>query len=135
LPAGHAANLARLSAAINQLQDAYGHALKLNDGWRRPQDQPKNAAAKSTHLIGAAADIDDDTDASLWLWLKPRLSLLKDFGLWMEDPRWTHGAVGTWCHFQCVPPGSGRRIFVPSTAPAAAPHLWDGVYDHGLDGR
>lgn len=122
------ANLTVLLEKINKLRAAYGKPLKVNDGYRRPQDTPKNGAAKSKHLLGQAIDLDDDDSAFLWEWVKENLQLLQDIGLWIEDPRWTHGK-GTWMHFQTVPPKSGNRIFVPSTAPASAPDLWDGQYD------
>lgn len=126
-------NLTILHERINQLRTAYGKPLKVNDGYRRPQDIPKNGAKKSKHLFGQAIDLDDDDTHYLWDWVKENLELMKEIGLWIEDPRWTHGKIGTWMHFQIVPPGSGKRIFVPSTAPASAPDLWDGKYDKGLD--
>lgn len=123
------ANLTDLHGKINKLRIAINRPLKVNDGYRRPQDTPKNGAAKSKHLLGLAIDLDDDDSAWLWNWVKENLQLMKDIGLFMEDPRWTHGKVGTWMHFQSVAPSSGKRIFVPSSAPASAPDLWDGKYD------
>lgn len=126
-------NLNILLERINKLRTAYGKPLKVNDGYRRPQDTPKNGAAKSKHLLGQAIDLDDDDTAFLWKWVQNNLQLMKEIGLWIEDPRWTHGKVGTWMHFQIVPPKSGKRIFVPSTAPASLPKLWDGKYDKKFD--
>lgn len=127
------ANLKTLHERINKLRAAYGKPLKVNDGYRRPADTPKNGATKSNHLIGAAIDLDDDDSAFLWIWVKANLQLMKEIGLYMEDPRWTHGDVGTWMHFQIYPPKSGKRIYVPSLKPASAPELWDGKYDPTLD--
>lgn len=125
-------NLNTLLEKINKVRQAYGKPMKVNDGYRRPEDQPKNAASKSNHLIGAAVDIDDDDSLFMWNWVKANLQLMKDIGFWFEDPRWTHGN-GTWMHFQICPPKSGKRIYVPSSAPASAPGIWDGKYDSSLD--
>lgn len=133
LPADIQVNLKLLHERINKLRTAYGKPLKVNDGYRRPQDKPKNGAAKSNHYQGLAIDLDDDNTAFLWKWVQSNLALMQEIGLWMEDPRWTHGSVGTWMHFQVVPPKSKRRIYVPSEAPAAAPELWDGKYDSKFD--
>lgn len=126
-------NILLLHERINKLRTAYGKPMKVNDGYRRPQDTPSNGAAKSKHLMGLAIDLDDNDVADLWKWVQANLALMKSIGLWMEDPRWTHGSIGTWVHFQVVPPQSGKRIFVPSTAPASAPALWDGIYDSKFD--
>jgi hypothetical protein len=127
------ANLLILHERINKLRKAYGKPLKVNDGYRRQQDKPKNGAAQSKHFIGAAIDLDDDDSAYLWKWVQANLQLMKDIGLWMEDPRWTHGSVGTWMHFQIIPPKSNKRIYIPSEKPASAPTLWDGKYDSKFD--
>lgn len=90
----------------------------INSGWR-PQgvnDATANAAKGSKHLSAEAADL-PDTDRSLCEWCVDNLDVLADIGLWMEDPRWTP----TWLHVQTVPPKSGKRVFIPSTAPATDP--------------
>jgi len=126
-------NLSLLLIKINIVRKAYGKPMKVNDGYRRPNDTPKNGAKKSKHLIGAAVDIDDDEAGTFWNWCKDNLDVIYDAGLCIEDPRWTHGKVGTWVHFQSIRPSSGRFIFVPSTAPASAPEIWDGKYDKKYD--
>lgn len=126
-------NLLTLHERINVIRTAYGKPMRVNDGFRRSKDTPKNGAKKSKHLLGAAIDIDDDDKGTFWNWVKNNLELFQEVGIWIEDPRWTHGAVGTWIHCQILPPASGKRIFVPSTAPASAPKLWDGIYDKKLD--
>lgn len=133
LSAEHKANLLILLERINKVRAAYAKAMKVNDGYRRAQDNPKNGAAKSNHFIGAAVDIDDDDTLFMWNWVKDNLGLLKEIGLWMEDPRWTHGSAGTWMHFQIYPPKSGKRIYIPSEKPASAPDIWDGKYDKKFD--
>lgn len=127
------ANIKVLHERINKLRTAYGKPLRVNDGFRRSKDTPKNGAKKSHHLIGAAIDLDDDDAGTLWKWTLANLKLMQEIGLWMEDPRWTHGKVGTWMHFSIFPPGSNKRIFRPSMNEASAPDIWDGKYDSSLD--
>ena len=126
-------NISLLLIKINIVRSAYGKPLKVNDGYRRPEDTPPNGASKSKHLIGAAVDIDDDEDGTFWNWCKDNLDVIWEAGLYMEDPRWTHGKSGTWMHFQSIPPKSGKFIFVPSSAPSRDPDLWDGEYDKKYD--
>jgi hypothetical protein len=124
------ANLIELLGKINKLRTAVGRPLKVNDGLRRKGiDLPKNGAKKSTHYSGLAVDIDDDESAWLWIWVKNNLELMKEIGLYMEHPGYTHHKDGTWMHFQIRPPNSGKRIYVPSDAPNPNPGLWDGRYD------
>jgi hypothetical protein len=123
-------NVTNLLGALVQLEKEVGRELHINDGYRRSGiDKPKNGAARSNHYKGLAADIDDDDSAWLWKWCRENLATVARLGFFLEDPRWTHGKVGTWMHFQIVPPASGRRIFVPSMNHASAPDLWNGVYD------
>ena len=58
-------------------------------------------------------------DRPLARWCLRNREVLEAAGLWMEDPQWTP----SWVHLQSVPPGSGDRIFVPSTSPALAAKL------------
>ena len=134
LPIDIQANLITLHSRINVIRKAYAKPMYVNSGLRRLQDQPANAASKSKHLIGAAIDLRDDDNGTLWKWCLKNLDLMAKVGLWLEDPRWTHGA-GNWMHFQIIPPGSGKRVFVPSSAKPSAPDLWDGNYDRSLDSK
>jgi hypothetical protein len=130
------ANLTTLLERINKVRAAYGKAMKVNDGYRRPEDTPKNGAKKSKHLTGQAIDIDDDEAGTLWFWLmKPeQMQLLKDVGLWLEHGCYTHcKKFGTWVHFQIVAPNSQKRIFIPSSDPNPNPNFWDGKYDSKYD--
>lgn len=126
-------NIQLLLVKINIVRKAYGKPMKVNDGYRRPQDTPANGASKSKHLLGAAVDIDDNDNGDFWNWCKDNMEVIWKAGLYMEDPRWTHGKIGTWVHFQSIPPTSGKFIFVPSTAPASDPNIWDGNYDKKYD--
>lgn len=92
----------------------------VSSGWRplAINDATANAAKASKHIKALAADLRDTPQRDLARWCLRNLKHLESIGLWMEDPRWTP----TWVHLQIVPPGSGRRVFVPSIkAPLTAP--------------
>jgi hypothetical protein len=93
-------------------------------GWRPlfVNDRTRNAAAGSKHLSGLGVDLQDTPNRDLARWCLKNLDALEAAGLWMEDPQWTGGA-DSWVHLQSVPPGSGRRVFIPSTAPATSAKL------------
>jgi len=89
-------------------------------GWRPPaiNDRTSNAAHGSKHLTGDAIDLRDNGTRDLARWCVRNLDALEEIGLWMEDPRWTHIPPGQpWVHLQRLPPGSRRRVFIPSTHP------------------
>lgn len=94
-------------------------------GWR-PRGvnaRTANAATASRHIAGQAIDVEDTPpERPLARFCLQRLDLLEELDLWLEDPRWTP----TWVHLQSVPPGSGRRVFIPSARPplAAAQGWW-----------
>lgn len=125
------ANLDKLLPIINKIQEAYGKQFKVNSGWRPAAVNAgtPGAAAHSRHMEGLAVDI-ADADGSIMRWTLANLQLMKDLGVSMEDWRWTP----TWTHYQCVPPKSGNRIFIPSTAPALAPTRWIGTYPSKYNG-
>lgn len=86
-------------------------------GWRPKavNDATPNAGKKSCHVTGQAIDLRDHVpDRALARWCLRSRDRLEEIGLWMEDPRWTPN----WVHLQAVPPGSGMRVYVPTTAPA-----------------
>ena len=128
-------NLTTLLERINKVRGAYGKPMKVNDGYRRPQDTPPHGAKKSKHLLGAAVDIDDDEAGTLWNWLmKPeQMTLLKGVGLWLEHGCYTHCNGQSWVHLQILPPASGKRIFIPSAESNPNPKFWSGVYDIKFD--
>lgn len=71
------------------------------------------AAAHSKHMSGQAGDLGDGMGARAYRrWLVINEPLLKQIGLWVEDPR----ATPTWGHTQCVPPASQARYFIPNSA-------------------
>jgi hypothetical protein len=98
-----------------------GTGTHVSSGWRPPavNDATANAAAKSTHITCEGCDIRDNAERGLARWCLRNLAKLEGIGLWMEDPCWTP----TWVHLQTRPPGSGRRVYVPSTAPPKAAPL------------
>ena len=104
------ANLALLLERMNQVRTAWAQPMIVTSGLRSEADQERinPSAPQSKHLVGAACDI-LDKDRSLTAWVKANLSLMEEIGLWMED----FDSTPTWVHFQCLPPGSGHRVFVP----------------------
>ena len=126
-------NLTILHERINIVRKAYGKPLKVNDGLRLAHHKPKNGSATSWHYKGAAIDLDDNDAGDFAKWCIANLELIANAGLYLEDFRWTNGC-GSWVHFQIFKSRSGKRVFVPSTAPACNPNIWDGKYDSKLDG-
>jgi len=119
-------NLDVLCEKMNVVRAKYGKPMKVASGWRPPSinDSTANAAKTSKHLFGLACDV-QDLDGQLWKWCLENLDLMQELGIYLEDRRWTP----TWVHFGLGPPGSLKRIFIPSSKPAPAPKLWDGKYD------
>lgn len=103
-----AANLAILLERMNKVRAAYGKPMTVTSGLRSPSDQARinPNAPKSKHLIGAACDI-SDPDGALYDWCKANEDLLASIGLWLEH------RMGSWQHFQVIPPKSGHRWFFP----------------------
>jgi hypothetical protein len=101
-----------------QLKESPITGTAVASGWR-PSDinaaTPK-ASPTSLHIVCRAIDIFDH-DGSLGRWLRAVAeTVLKDLGLWMEDPDYTSGPL-PWVHVQDKPPPSGRRIFIPMAKP------------------
>lgn len=105
-------------AAMQKIEPLAGQNGYVASGWRPPavNDKTSNAAKASAHLLGLAVDLRDHADRSLARWCLRNLDRLEGLGLYMEDPRWTPN----WVHLQVRAPGSGKRVYVPSTAPALA---------------
>ena len=98
---------------------------ELSSGWRPKtvNDATSNAAKASNHITGDAGDV-KDPDRALAQWCVLNPDKLATCGLWMEDPRWTFSANGNhWLHLQTLPPKSGKRIYIPSTAKPKGPAL------------
>jgi len=140
LPQNVQDNIQILLVRINKIRNAYGKPMKVNDGIRIP-GKTNYGAKSSTHYLGAAIDIDDDIEGTLWKWVLENRMLLKEIGLWLEHPCYTHyidpktGQERSWIHFQIIPPGSGKRFYIPSSAPNPNPSFWDGKYESSLDSK
>lgn len=123
-------NLDKLLAIMLKVEALHGGEFVVASGWRPPSvnEHTSNSATASKHMQGLAADI-QDLDGSLMNWVLANLKTLADMGIYFENFDWTP----TWVHFGITPPGSKRRIYVPSAAPAIKPGRWNGQYDHSLD--
>lgn len=133
LPRDHQQNLMTLLERMARVREAWGKPMIVNDGYRKITDRPRGGSIHSWHYQGAAVDIDDTPEGVLAKWCLANLKLLASCKLFIEDPRWTIGPRGSWVHFQIYPPGSGKRVFIPSREPSQSPTFWDGKYDRSLD--
>ena len=99
-------------------------------------DRTANAGKTSTHISGEGIDIQDvigTRDLARWCLAHTapachklgKSDVLAEIGLYIEDPRWTAGKNNNdpWVHFQIRAPLSGKRVYVPSTAPAQSAPL------------
>lgn len=107
-------NLAILLERLNKIRTIWGNPMIVTSGLRSQilQDQliaqGKSNAPHSKHLLGQAVDISDPKGA-LKFWIMNNVKSLEQIGLWMEDFK----STPSWVHFQCVPPQSGKRFFIP----------------------
>lgn len=107
-------NMEVLLKAMNIIREAWGQPMKVTSGYRTEVDMARIYNGKpwpkgSKHLTGQAVDIADPTGA-LGQWLKddPKgITSLEKAGLYCEE------GTTNWVHFQCVPPRSGKRWFLP----------------------
>jgi uncharacterized protein YcbK (DUF882 family) len=117
IPKEHLDNLKVLHKKINEIRKQYAKPMTPTSIYRSMADHLRIykdkgitdislIPMKSKHLSGEAIDI-ADPKGSLMTWTKANVKVLEDVGLWCED-----GIFG-WCHFQIVPPKSGKRFFLP----------------------
>ncbi len=110
-------DLEKLLKKANKFQDAYGKQLVVTSGFRslayhigvyhkKGIKDPKKIPMKSKHLFCQAIDF-EDKDGRLYAWAQQNEKVLEDLGIYCE--------LGTrgWLHCQIVPPGSGKRWFLP----------------------
>ena len=115
-----AANQQKLLKAINLARTARNKPFIVTSGVRSKEHHQKIYQEKalkegkktfrvpmgSYHLKGAAVDI-ADSDGEHYRWFKKNEHILVEAGLWCEE------RMGGWLHFQCYPPKSGNRWFLP----------------------
>ena len=125
-------NLDDLLVVLNKLRAAYNKPMTVTSGWRPASinGMINGAAPKSNHITGNACDF-ADKDGSLFNWCLANLQLLKDLGLYLEDPKWTKN----WLHVQNTKPSSGKIIYTPSSALPTNPTAWSGIYDSRFDSK
>lgn len=122
LPKATQDNLMTLLERVNKVRDAWAHSMIVTSGLRTMKEHLAIYAAKgitdqskipmkSMHLMGAAVDVADPS-RDLQAWCKSHEDLLGTFGLWCEDFNYT-SSPSAWVHFQCLPPKSGKRFFIP----------------------
>lgn len=115
------------------------YQIALNDGYRPPS--VTYGSKNSKHRINGAVDLDDNIEGDLWFWILDHLQLAKEIGLWFENPNYTHyfkndnsQSEYSWIHIQTSAPGSGNRVYIPSTKKNPNPGFWNDQYDRSLDG-
>lgn len=118
-------NLEKLCETMSRFELRYGAPLWVTSGYRTPQEHARiyeeindrrllagldefPIPLHSKHLIGRAVDV-SDPELHLQYWILDHLDVLEDLDLYMERFEFTTH----WCHFQDIPPRSGRRFFVP----------------------
>lgn len=113
------ANLEELCRRLNFVRAAYGKPMKITSGLRDMEDHKRiyrqkgitdgaKIPMRSRHLFGQAADVFDPKQ-ELQTWCLLNVNKLEEFGLWCES----FEVTPNWCHFQIVPPASGKRFFKP----------------------
>jgi hypothetical protein len=99
--------LTLLCGKCNSWGPLYPKAVSVTRGYR---DEEKNmevgGVPNSPHLTGEAVDL-KDKDGKLALWFMNNIHILRELGLYMEDPRYTKG----WVHLQTRP--ASLTIFKP----------------------
>lgn len=118
IPIVHQQNLQKLLDKVNVIREAWGKPMTVTSGYRSMQDHLRIYSEKgitdkskipmaSKHLSGLAVDI-SDPKLELTAWLKSDgAELLVSTGLYCEEGN------RNWVHFQCEPPKSGNRWFLP----------------------
>lgn len=84
--------------------------ITINSGFRTPEANAAiaNAAKKSNHMMGLAADL-ADPDGKLDELFLQNLPQLETYELYLESP----DSTPTWAHLQSIAPRSGNRVFKP----------------------
>jgi hypothetical protein len=119
------ANLTILLDKMNKFRKAFGRPMTVTSGLRDKADMIRiykikgvtdlsKIPMKSKHISGQACDI-ADPDLHVQKFILDNIPLIEELGLYFEDFHSTIGksTEGAWVHFQIIPPGSGRRFFIP----------------------
>lgn len=90
-------NAAKLLKSVNAFLSKIGNDKKyvVSSGWRPLAINSKlsNSSKKSLHMVGSAIDI-QDSDNALQRLIEANKAMLKEHGLWLENPQYTKG----WIH-------------------------------------
>lgn len=92
-------NAEKLLTVVNAfLQEINLSDVKVSSGWRPSDVNAKvNGAKKSLHMAGLAIDLEDDKEQSLAKACSLNATVLRKFGLFLENPDFTKGAT-CWVH-------------------------------------
>lgn len=105
-------NIDQLLISLNKFREAYGKPMEVSSGWRPQSVNAAVGGAKaSNHTIGKACDF-KDPDGAIDAFAKEcdKKGLLKQWGLWLENPDNTKG----WCHLDNKDRGNrSSNIFNP----------------------
>lgn len=98
VPEQYKQNAMELLRKVNIVRNAYGQPMIVTSGYRNPMHNAEiGGATNSAHTRGMAVDF-RDRNGALSNWLLNNLQLLKDIGLFMENPMYTRG----WVHLDMV---------------------------------
>lgn len=87
------ANIDIILKAVNIVRDAYGKPLIPSCYYRTVEwDKKKGRSGNSMHCQGKAVDF-NDPKGEFALWCMNNLAILKQAGLWLENPQKTIGWV------------------------------------------
>lgn len=111
------ANAQKLLVQVNALlNDLNIQSAVVSSGWRPPQINAAapNAAKQSGHLLCLAVDILDNKNQDLAKLVGSKPDLLRKYGLFQEDPRYTIGKNTNWTHLDIlVRADRPSRQFIP----------------------
>lgn len=94
----HRQNAMELLRKVNKVRNQYGKQMIITSGYRNPVHNAKIGGAKrSPHMECKAMDI-RDASGELSAWLLNHIELLRQIGLYMENPSFTRG----WVHLDTV---------------------------------
>lgn len=105
-------NAVDLIKRVNNLLEALSwDQIIVSSGWRPlAVNQRASGAKRSLHMIGKAVDLADKSGLLDQI-ISEHPEYLIEFGLWLEDPKFTPG----WTHLDCSVDRTHRpiKIFIP----------------------